>query len=272
MSYNLGMSKDKTQPDLDVFFGNQRKQNLPDQQSLLEKFFEENLVKSILEKFHLLLKHPKSQSFPENPYLDDSDHSEYINQLAEYDDGQTEVDSYNLSHPEDKKINFIEDGNCNIGWKMHINVQPSNVKSISAYLKTNGYRHKFLHGGEVNDGKIFTIYIGDYNLARLLSKRVSTDLRNYLCKPTVKNEIELAPGVVGRFVGPKHIKNEFHQYGSAGFSWKKEFQSEISLLVMKRPPDYQERKKDIFMRAEYQSFSALLSLFDKYFYDIQNRL
>jgi hypothetical protein len=175
--------------------------------------------------------------------LDDSDSKKYTSQLAEYDDGPSEVDDYNLSHPKDKKINFIENDNCNIGWKLHINVQPENVRAVSAYLKANGYRHKFLHGGEVADGKIFTIYIGDYNLVRSLSNRISTDLRSCLCKPTVKNEIELAPGVVGRFVGPRHIKNEFHSYGSAGFSWMKSFQREISLLVMTKPLTIKNKKK-----------------------------
>ncbi len=270
--YNLAMLKDTTPLMLDDFFGKQRGKRAGLQQTNLEILFKENLVKSILEKFHRLLKHPQSQSLPENPYLDKSDNNRYIQEIGEYDEGQTAVDEYNQSHPDETKINFIEDGNCNIGWKVHINVHPKDVVFVSGYLKNNGYRHKFLHGGEIDSGKIFTIYIGDYTLARTLAKTLSSELKNYLCKPVVKNEIELAPGVVGRFVAPKHIVNDFHPYGSAGFSWKKEFQTELASLVIRKPPDYDEQIKNLRVRAENESFSALLFQFGSYFYDTENRL
>ncbi len=252
------------------FFGSETTE--PELQSEeVTRFIKETLIESIIERFRLLLKHPISQSLSENPYLDSSHLNAYTNELAEYDDGQSAVDEYNQQHPGEEKILFIE-ANCNIGWKFHLNVAPQFVAEVSRYLQAHGYRHKFLHGGEIEAGKIFTVYIGDYNLSRRLAQKLSQVLRPYLSRPAAKGEVELAPGIVGRFVGTKHIKNEFHEYGTCGFSWKKEFQTELTELLIVKPADYEEKKTDLIKRAERESISALLDLYGQYFYDTANRL
>lgn len=267
------MPKDIIPPlTLDSFFQNKEPVKINSEKESLDEFFKETLIKNIIERFHFLLKHHKSKNLQLNPFLDNSNYELYTDNLDEYDEGFGPVEIYNRSNPQDKKINFVEEGNPNIGWKVHINIHPKDVVEVSNYLKLNGFRHKFLHGGEVDAGKIFTIYIGDYHLTKSLALKLSTELKKFLCKPASKNEIELASGVVGRFVGTKHIKNEFHQYGNCGFSWLKKYQSALSMLFMSKPDDYEDKKNKLYSKAEYQSFSALLSLYGKYFYDTENRL
>lgn len=98
-----------------------------------------------------------------------------------------------------------------VGHKIHLNVTPENVIAVSEYLKQNKFRHKYLFGGDINDGKIFTIYIGSFDLARKLSLELSQALKGLLAKPAAVEEIEYAPNIVGRFDAGK--TPNFLQYG-----------------------------------------------------------
>lgn len=86
----------------------------------------------------------------------------------------------------------------NVGHKLHLNVEPENVVAVSNYLKAQGYMHKYLSGGELSLGKIFTIYIGSYDKATHWAKKISEDLSPYLVRPR-SGEVEYAPNVTGRF-------------------------------------------------------------------------
>lgn len=103
----------------------------------------------------------------------------------------------------------IDVDNCNIGHKIHLNVAPDCVHAVSEYLKDNKYHHKYLSGGDVSDGKIFTVYLGSHNNAYKWAKVISNDLDGKLLRPLDKSEIEYAPNVCGRFCA---ISIDFRQY------------------------------------------------------------
>lgn len=125
-----------------------------------------------------------------------------------------------VRNQDDPKWDFPKDGNE--AWKLHLNIRMEHVKIVSEYLIREGYYHKYLQGGEIEQGKIFTLYIGSHELAKRLSERLSQDLKEWLCLPLPKDEIELARGVVGRFNAGgdlnAHGGRIFHQYGPDGFS------------------------------------------------------
>jgi hypothetical protein len=140
---------------------------------------------------------------------------EYSKRLTPYIVFPDELDEHTAGNAGEKKVEF-RDENANIGWKFHLNVAQKDVVAVSDYLKANGYCHKYLSGGEIGDGKVFTVYIGSYALAKKLAGQISTDLQNRLARPEPKSyEIEFAAGVVGRFSGPRSM---FDQYGTCGFT------------------------------------------------------
>src|SRR5690606_45734 len=95
---------------------------------------------------------------------------------------QGDLEEYAYTPKSKSKTDFI-DGNPNVGHKLHLNVPLEHVKVVSDYLKANDYCHKYLHGGEVEDGKMFTLYIGSHQLAFHLAQIISRDLKGKLARP-----------------------------------------------------------------------------------------
>jgi hypothetical protein len=114
------------------------------------------------------------------------------------------IDEYLIFMDEYKSIFPANLGNydffeCDTGYKLHLNVLPENVRSVSEYLKSKGYSHKYLSGGSPEDGKIFTIYTGSKKLTTSLAKEISRELSGLICRPSTSSEVEFAPNIVGRF-------------------------------------------------------------------------
>ncbi len=248
---------------------------MPIETELSSEMSPEDIVKEILEKeFRSRMLYELSTNLPENSYLmqvtDEESRkeykirmNEYEKQVKEYSTSDEDIKVYNEQNPSSKKTDFIESDNANIGWKFHLNLEPKFVKEVSEYLITNGYLHKFLMGGEVESGKVFTVYVGDYKLAEQLSKKISNDLKQYLCRPYVLvNEREFAPGVVGRFVGSN---KEFWSYGTVGFSWLKK---DIEIMINSHVGHYtNEEKEKLFTEAEEQAYRELKRIYGDYFFN-----
>jgi hypothetical protein len=112
------------------------------------------------------------------------------------------------------KIDYPEKIPYGIGHKIHLNIEAKDVAAVSKYLKDNGYRHKYLSGGEIEDGKVFTVYIGSKDLTDELAQKISSDLQTYLRRPVFLDEVEYAPNVVGRFESSSGTSAEpFSKYG-----------------------------------------------------------
>ncbi len=105
---------------------------------------------------------------------------------------------------------FLDEKNIAVGHKLHLNVAIKDVQKVSDYLTDNNICHKCMNGGDIEDGKIFTIFVGSKNMADKIAKQISLDIGALLCKPIAKDEIEYAENVSGRFVGSK---KRFSQYG-----------------------------------------------------------
>lgn len=214
---------------------------------------EEKMIKHILDSyFRKKLLKEESKKLPENDFLKIED---YEKELKGYAARLGEANEYNEKNPKEQKTDFIDKENTNIGWKLHLNVEPRFVKNVSKYLKQNGYVHKFLSGGNPGEGKVFTVYIGSFSLAKKLAKQLSNDLLSFISRPTAVGEIELASGIVGRFSGDKKI---FSQYGTCGFSNLRQDQEAIVDL-------YWDNK---FFRkmAEEKAFKKLRELYGDYFF------
>ncbi|MBI5412172.1 hypothetical protein HZA43_03275 [Candidatus Peregrinibacteria bacterium] len=119
-------------------------------------------------------------------------HARYSAVLTEYDSGSHPVRRDKVDYPPE---------NCNLGYKLHLNIPIASVRAVSDYLIRGSFHHKYLCGGDITDGKIFTIYIGSQRLALRLAEQISHDLDGHLAKPCEPSEIELAPNVCGRFKG-----------------------------------------------------------------------
>jgi len=86
-----------------------------------------------------------------------------------------------------------------VGYKLRLNVAAADVKAVSDYLNQNGYNHKFLHGADVVDGEIFTIYTGSKDRTDAVAKLISGDLDGLIKRPINNKELEFAPNVSGYF-------------------------------------------------------------------------
>lgn len=106
----------------------------------------------------------------------------------------------------------------NIGYKLHLNVEPENVSNVSEYLKRKSIPHKYLSGANPLEGKIFTLYIGSRNLASEVALEISKDLDGLLCFPVSKDGIEFAPNVVGRFNTVQEDFDRYPRFGIRGIS------------------------------------------------------
>lgn len=211
---------------------------------------------------------PLSRNLPENPNNEEGDESKYEKELKKYKN--------NLYSSKESKTDFVEKGNPNIGWKLHLNVAIENVKEVSRYLKENGFNHKYLSGGKTETGKIFTIYIGSYKLTKKLAEEISRDLIKYLCKPIDSKETEFAPGVSARFVVPVMINGqELKQQAGYGYKggleylfedydkWHTEFM--LKSPKLKNDPDFQRREKEFREKTVIRSYKKFKELYGEYF-------
>lgn len=85
-----------------------------------------------------------SSDGPINPFMSPQDEPRYTQALESYESDDTHPDRY-----------LFRDGDTSVGHKIHLNVTPQHVRRVSEYLRDEGFRHKYLRGGEVEDGKIF---------------------------------------------------------------------------------------------------------------------
>lgn len=109
------------------------------------------------------------------------------------------LDEY--SAKEDSRFKFWNN-DPNVGFKCHLNAKPVQVIEISEFLKAGGYNHKFLSGGEVEDGKIFTVYLGGKSQAEDIVRQISNGVGGLLVEPkpsVLKYESLFAPNISGRF-------------------------------------------------------------------------
>lgn len=102
-----------------------------------------------------------------------------------------------------------------IGWKFHLNVSPQNVVTLSHFLKENDFEHKYLKGGEVDGGKVFTVYSGSKQRTESVVRLLTDQVNNLLEEPVDTGQVLFAPKISGRFVGSRI---QFHQYGTDGIS------------------------------------------------------
>ena len=214
----------------------------------------EGLVAFDLNTLRERAKHPLSAGLPINSATNPSDKALYTNVLPEY--------GASTHQSSEDKTEFLDDKNPNLGWKLHLNVSPKNVIEVSRYLVENGYDHKYLSGGEHDDGKIFTIYIGSRQKTEELASKLSNDLRPHLAKPVHHNEIEFATGVIGRFCAAFR-GGEFRKYGTSGMdTLRSAFDEHIGVLMM---PPSRAKYKETLRELERKSFKRLNELYDTYF-------
>jgi hypothetical protein len=117
-------------------------------------------------------------------------YKQYIAELGEYND---------LGKPEQHDFQ-----NPNQGWKLHLNVSPSNVKGVSEFLKLKGFVHKFLKEANIDSGKIFTVYIGSRALTEKAVKVIQDEIGDLLDDPKTQKEIFASPKIVARFALYEH--------------------------------------------------------------------
>ncbi len=141
------------------------------------------------------------------------------------------------------------DNNPNIGWKFHLDVPPENVIAVSEFLKTyngKGFRHKYLNGSAVEQGKVFTVYTGSKNDTEKAVKEIYDHTQHLIQNPRVNpseinGETEFAPNIYGRFVGAK--KDGFQEYGHNGISFLQGDSGQI-LRGLKTPDQCVQNAKD----------------------------
>lgn len=86
-------------------------------------------------------------------------------------------------------------------WKFHLNVAPENVRQVSEFLKRHNFHHKYLSGGEIQDGKIFTVYTGSKKSTEMSVRMITDLIGELLDEPKAPGEAAFSPKIVGRFEG-----------------------------------------------------------------------
>jgi hypothetical protein len=151
--------------------------------------------------------------------------------------------------------------NSDIGHKLHLNIEPKDVRGVSRYLSILGFNHKYLHGGDVSKGKVFTLYPGSKACADRMAQQLSRDLDPYICRPLAEDEIEYAPNIAGRFV-ERGLR--FHKDGAGLIR---------GIPLLYSDLDYLEDEKNevlvtpIWMDQAFErSFDVLTKTYGSYFY------
>jgi hypothetical protein len=93
----------------------------------------------------------------------------------------------------------------NIGWKIHLNAGPANVKEISDQLINWDLEHKYLIGANIQDGHIFTVYLGPKDNLLNWMPIIENKLKPFLLNATDEYDIPISGIIKGRFVGEKSI-------------------------------------------------------------------
>jgi len=121
----------------------------------------------------------------------------YIKLIKPYKDiGIEEYRNHGKDFWDDSPRNFPD-----AHWKFHLNVLPENVRTVSEFLKRHNFHHKYLSGGEIESGKIFTVYTGSKKLTEFAVRVISSNVGNLLTDPKAEGEVLFAPNIVGRFEG-----------------------------------------------------------------------
>jgi len=192
---------------------------------------------------------------------------EYSSHLKEYKHPDYEKERADFNHPNNPNQD------PNIGWKCHINVAPTHVVEVAKFLQDSGYCHKYLSGGEIEDGKTFTIYLGSKHTTEEQIPQIFTTIGHLIDPALDQTEVEFAPRIVGRFVGPR---TEFAQYGDRGISYLFEYQkrltnSHITLNFRKRQrpaqsiEEIQQQINNLKKEAYQASHQRLLEVFGNYY-------
>ncbi|MBF0595732.1 MAG: hypothetical protein HQL22_12310, partial [Candidatus Omnitrophica bacterium] len=212
-------------------------------------------LKRILRVFKKLAKWPRSQSLTKSPYIKSantagSDFGKRVDEMyrpfaiktveriksifsglikefpREFyfdDNGGYEFGGVNTA-----RYKYFSQGH-DFGVKFHLNVKKEYLWNVAKYLMENNYHHKMFSGGEVQDGKVFTIYVGDFDLALELGKKLGADLKEFLYYPAEEEEIEFGVGVVGRFAVNENVMvdMEFQKYGGLGITYLSKKETEV---------------------------------------------
>lgn len=97
--------------------------------------------------------------------------------------------------------------NPRIGWKIHLNVSPENALKVIKFLIENDLEHKYLSGADLNDGKIFTVYLGPKSNLLTWATTLNKELGSMLLPVKSQSDIPILNNITGRFVGEKSIYN-----------------------------------------------------------------
>ncbi|TAL55323.1 MAG: hypothetical protein EPN86_03375 [Nanoarchaeota archaeon] len=168
------------------------------------------------------------------------------------------VPEYEMARANPQRCDFGDSPNH--GWKVHLNVEVQNVQAVSDFLKGQGYYHKYLEGGDIADGKVFTLYLGSFAKAQSEAATISESLEGRLAKPVNHDEVELARGVVGRF---RTERFGFNPYGTSGLST---LSTSISLPYLLATNATAEEIATALAKAEEASCKRLLHHFGDYFF------
>lgn len=199
--------------------------------TLITNKFDKKSIRDIVQQYKQWTT--RSSSFSKKSFLESE--KPYVEKLQPYRHHITTHKSNKL--PNDRH------------WKLHLNVEPDDCQEVSKYLKENEYDHKFLMGGDVGDGKIFTVYIGSFQKAVDEARTIHKDLEHVLKQPEAKYNINFTEGVSGRFTNSG--KND-EGFIAAGYNGHPHFNVRHS-----------DKKEELIQK----SFNILLNKYGDYFFN-----
>ncbi|MFA6909200.1 MAG: hypothetical protein WC289_04970 [Patescibacteria group bacterium] len=153
-------------------------------------------------------------------------------------------------------------GDVNIGHKLHLNVPVTSIHDVAEYLKRLNIEHKYLSGGDVTDGKVFTIYCGSKDRADAVATQISADLHPHLRRPANTSEVEYAPNVSGRFMGSQKEWGQYPVGKMRGIAALTEDRQLLFGYKVLSEQDKQRKSKEAFKR----SFDRAAEIYGTYFY------
>ncbi len=189
----------------------------PEVITFLERHLDAHLDELTAVRDYLTLSslHSGSQYLPPNPYPIEEHFAEYPAQtdlFKRYAEREPNPEANPTS-----KTDFLYEDDPNVGWKFHLNIEPSDVENVLSYLSDHKFYSKYLGspqgGHQPNPGKIFTVYVGSFEKVLETAPILSNDLEPYLRRPDATDDIEFAPGIVGRFLT---LDGRFTYYGPKG--------------------------------------------------------
>ena len=149
------------------------------------------------EDFMEMSYHKKSKEIEENQSkLEDYEIKEYEFSGKPFRLKENGKKIYTLNS---EKFDFNFSNDYNLGWKIHLNISHTDIRKVMIFLIQSGYLHKLFSGGELEDGKVFTIYFGNWDTMIRESKVIQKKIGDSLKRPKDFSEIEIERGIVGRF-------------------------------------------------------------------------